>query len=411
MYRWLVSDISTHQSDKIESEETVKFFEEISQGTQIENPPGEFIKLKHGVCHYILKGPEDAPLVIYLHGLSLFHFVWNRYASFTAGRNMRILMFDFYGHGWSSIPDTTYNIELFREQFEELLEKLNILSTAKPRSLVFVGHSMGGLVASEVARKYKSLMKGLVLVSIPGVPLQKTIREFLCTGLYYLQSTFKKTQVLDVFALHSTKWFSLHAQYSKMKYSDLGLISFQMDEEQDSTKRGFLSRIFSSVQNRFVPTHWSRLLTSVNFLYKTWLYQMMINRDRSKVFVSFVNHFPILENDHRETFQNLALEECSFEMEEEILQEEIKELELLDQEQTREEEEEKEKEKQTGEKNTFTRFPVKIIWGDSDILTPLSMLNELKTHVPHAEVKILPGDHAVFLQHPRKIFDFYSELL
>lgn len=54
------------------------------------------------------------------------------------------MLSDFYGHGYSSAPKRSYTVELFRTQLEQLLKALNLLAGRGERSVVLVGHSMGG---------------------------------------------------------------------------------------------------------------------------------------------------------------------------------------------------------------------------------------------------------------------------
>lgn len=65
----------------------------IGKGSLV-SQPGEYIDLKHGTTHYFLKGPVDGPLIVLLHGVSVFSFVWNRIAELLIGRGYRVLTFD-----------------------------------------------------------------------------------------------------------------------------------------------------------------------------------------------------------------------------------------------------------------------------------------------------------------------------
>lgn len=58
--------------------------------------PGDFMETQHGRTHYFLKGPiEDrrSPLVLLLHGASVFSFIYMRFAHLLASRGYRVLMF------------------------------------------------------------------------------------------------------------------------------------------------------------------------------------------------------------------------------------------------------------------------------------------------------------------------------
>ena len=95
-----------------------------------------------------------------LHGISVFSFIWKKLSQLFVQNGYRVLTFDilslfasfcdshlnlflhFYGHGYSDIPSTSYNVHLYRNQFEELLNKLNLLE--EHSNMILIGHSMGG---------------------------------------------------------------------------------------------------------------------------------------------------------------------------------------------------------------------------------------------------------------------------
>jgi hypothetical protein len=56
--------------------------------------PGQYIALKDGLCHYILRGPEEGKLFILLHGISVYSFIWMKLATELNKNGYRVLMFD-----------------------------------------------------------------------------------------------------------------------------------------------------------------------------------------------------------------------------------------------------------------------------------------------------------------------------
>lgn len=55
--------------------------------------PGEYITLKHGNTHYILQGPKEGKLVVMLHGISVYSFIWINFANLLEKQGYRVLMF------------------------------------------------------------------------------------------------------------------------------------------------------------------------------------------------------------------------------------------------------------------------------------------------------------------------------
>lgn len=60
--------------------------------------PGAFVETKHGKTHYILRGPENGPLVVFSHGVSLFCFVWMKLAEQFNKKGFRVLIYDILFH-------------------------------------------------------------------------------------------------------------------------------------------------------------------------------------------------------------------------------------------------------------------------------------------------------------------------
>lgn len=106
--------------------------------------------------HYRLAGTGD-PTLILLHGWcsNLEH--WQPTAR-RLRRTHRVLSVDLRGHGQSDAPDGGYDATQFADDIAALAHSLRI------DEAVIAGHSMGGLIALELARRDPSLAKALVLV-------------------------------------------------------------------------------------------------------------------------------------------------------------------------------------------------------------------------------------------------------
>ena len=71
--------------------------------------------------------------------------------------NQRCIVPNFRGHGQSSVPTQPFTLGSLAEDVRHLADHLNL------QELVIVGHSLGGMVAMEVARRSSSVV-GLVLL-------------------------------------------------------------------------------------------------------------------------------------------------------------------------------------------------------------------------------------------------------
>lgn len=119
---------------------------------------GSFAKTSLGVIHYELVGPEDAELIVLVHGFSVPSYLWQPTFEFLESEGYRVLRFDLFGRGLSDRPDVEYGLELFSSQLKQLLESLKI---QQPINLV--GLSMGGPIVSRFTHQNPKLVKKLIL--------------------------------------------------------------------------------------------------------------------------------------------------------------------------------------------------------------------------------------------------------
>lgn len=128
--------------------------------------PGAFVHLPDGVTHYQLAGPEDAPVVVLVHGFSVPYFIWDPTFDFLVRSGYRTLRFDLFGRGYSDRPHLPYDLDLFTRQLADLLDALGI-----ERCRAVCGLSMGGVVAANFTVRRPDRVGKLALVDPAGFPL------------------------------------------------------------------------------------------------------------------------------------------------------------------------------------------------------------------------------------------------
>lgn len=128
--------------------------------------PGEFIQLSNGVVHYELGGPEDAPVVVLVHGFSVPYFIWDPTFEALKQAGFKVLRYDLYGRGYSDRPHQRYDLELFHRQLTDLLNTLGF-----ERCLAVVGLSLGGVIAAHFTVHNPSRVEKLILVDPAGFPV------------------------------------------------------------------------------------------------------------------------------------------------------------------------------------------------------------------------------------------------
>ncbi len=120
-----------------------------------------------GPLHVVdLGGPDDAPLVVALHGLGGSHVNWSAIGP-QLSRHARVVALDLVGHGLTPIGSRTADVEGHRRLVSGFLGATS--RGATPRPVILMGNSMGGLVAALQAAEEPDTVAGLILID-PALP-------------------------------------------------------------------------------------------------------------------------------------------------------------------------------------------------------------------------------------------------
>lgn len=117
---------------------------------------------KHGDMRYWSSEPHQGLPVVFIHGYGAMIEHWRAVARPLASRHTFFAL-DLYFFGQSAIPAEPPSRRMWSEQVAELIAALC------PGPAVVVGHSMGGMVAVQLAHDFPWLVRGLVLVAPTGV--------------------------------------------------------------------------------------------------------------------------------------------------------------------------------------------------------------------------------------------------
>ncbi|TQM93877.1 3-oxoadipate enol-lactonase [Roseinatronobacter monicus] len=112
--------------------------------------------LGHIQLHVRDDGPRDGLPVVFSNALGTDLRMWDALLPHLAP-GLRVIRYDRRGHGLSDVPQTPYSMGQLVRDTEALLDHLNI------RACVFVGLSLGGMVAQGLAVKRPDLIRALVL--------------------------------------------------------------------------------------------------------------------------------------------------------------------------------------------------------------------------------------------------------
>lgn len=120
------------------------------------------VKFEHGGIDlaYDFSGRSEDEVVVLLHGLGSARSTWDPLVPRLAGRR-RVLTIDHRGHGESSHAPGTYTLEHY------VPDAIALCEGVAGGPALWVGHSLGGVVAASVARHRPDLVQGLVLEDPP----------------------------------------------------------------------------------------------------------------------------------------------------------------------------------------------------------------------------------------------------
>lgn len=221
------------------------------------------------------------------------------------------------------------------------------------RSLIIVGHSMGGLIASEYAARHPELVEKIVLCNSAGLPVKTSLTCWLPLCASVLVGVIRNTPLLDAAAHKLGDLIKWHGTMKPISYDDLRISMEHLDEEAD---RPFLQNMYDSAKRILFTPSGLRFIRSLKFLYKSWVHQISI-ASRTSVALNVLRNLPLLDANHAETLKKIP-----------------------------------------------NKTEVLIIWGEDDGLLPKSLVKDFQTHIPHCKLVTVPGDHAPFLQKPVTIF-------
>ncbi|MDF3819703.1 alpha/beta hydrolase [Leptospira sp. 96542] len=138
---------------------------------------GDFVKTKMGVTRYILEGEKDAPLILFVGGLTtegtdFFEIPARKFRA----HGYQTLRYDLVGRGASERSDEfTYDTATYSRQIDELLEALKVESP-----IYLIGQSLGGGIVTDWAGKNPHRVKAISLHCSAGyAPDSELVISFL----------------------------------------------------------------------------------------------------------------------------------------------------------------------------------------------------------------------------------------
>jgi 3-oxoadipate enol-lactonase len=118
-----------------------------------------FIRADDITVHYVLEGPESAPVVMLSNSLGTSLAVWEAQAASLRSK-YRVLRYDTRGHGLTDAPpagNTGYSIDQLADDAAALIKALGI------KRVHLCGLSIGGMLGQKLAAKSPELLSSLIL--------------------------------------------------------------------------------------------------------------------------------------------------------------------------------------------------------------------------------------------------------
>ena len=121
-------------------------------------------------------GPDDAPVIIFIHGFPFNKSMWNGQIE-ALKDNYRVIAFDIRGHGNSDPGIDDFFIELFVRDLLRLKEELRIEKS------ILCGLSLGGYIALNAVLKYPDRFDGLILNDTQCIADTPAVKENRCIAI------------------------------------------------------------------------------------------------------------------------------------------------------------------------------------------------------------------------------------
>jgi pimeloyl-ACP methyl ester carboxylesterase len=142
-----------------------------------------FVKTNGVNLHVLEAGPEDGPMIVFLHGFPDCCYAWRRHLSYFADKGYLAVAPDQRGYNLSDKPEgvDAYHLNQLAGDFLGLIESYG------RREVFLVGHDLGGMVSWWTAAHYPEHIKRLVIMNCPH---PSVIRENLFGNVKQMQKSW-----------------------------------------------------------------------------------------------------------------------------------------------------------------------------------------------------------------------------
>lgn len=169
---------------------------------------------KDGISLHYESIAGAAQPIVFIHGWCCDHTFFQPQAAYFAALGHHIISPDLRGHGQSDKPEQSYPITAFSDDLVWMCRELNVI---RP---ILIGHSMGGIIAFDIAMRYPDFSAAIVMLdaaivlpdaaraavpafleSLEGPAPANALRDFVGSVFFIpTDDPDRKRRILDVMA-------------------------------------------------------------------------------------------------------------------------------------------------------------------------------------------------------------------
>lgn len=167
--------------------------------------------------HSWISGPENGPLVVFTHGATLDHHMFDAQIEPLNAAGYRVLTWDMRGHGQSKPMGADFSLQMATEDLVAVLDQVAI------ESAVFIGHSFGGFVTQEMMSHHPERVTALGVIGCTDMAKQSAtaLIQVASKVLPHLLPLFS----LQSFRKRTVEHVSLKDEVTRYAYEATGRLS------------------------------------------------------------------------------------------------------------------------------------------------------------------------------------------
>jgi pimeloyl-ACP methyl ester carboxylesterase len=123
----------------------------------------QFVKTKDVQLHLISAGPQNGPVILFLHGFPEFWYAWRKQIEHFAALGFWVLVPDQRGYNLSEKPESipSYSVDKLAQDI------LDIMAWSGRKQATIVGHDWGAAVAWHLGIHHPASLDKLVILNVP----------------------------------------------------------------------------------------------------------------------------------------------------------------------------------------------------------------------------------------------------